>query len=283
LQPGERLRVGRDPGCDLVIDHPSVSRRHAELYRDGERWHLRDLGSKNGSFVDGIAISDHPLPEHCWLRLGDSFCDFSCFDAKQAAAMQERVLQRRELSQLLTRQVRNATGSESLPARVLNGVVELAGCSRGFLLLADPRVGDFTVQASLDMDAHEIGSRAFSGSVGAVQRALGSGKPLVVNDIGSETWLASRGSVIAGGISTLVCLPLSDGRGVFGAVYADRRSAPGDEGEPITSFDLELLAAFAESATLYLLAQRAMRSIDDAPRWQTIAGSPADTVPGAAP
>ena len=283
MQPGERLRVGRDPGCDLVIDHPSVSRRHAELYRDGERWHLRDLGSKNGSFVDGIAISDHPLPEHCWLRLGDSFCDFSCFDAKQAAAMQERVLQRRELSQLLTRQVRNATGSESLPARVLNGVVELAGCSRGFLLLADPRVGDFTVQASLDMDAHEIGSRAFSGSVGAVQRALGSGKPLVVNDIGSETWLASRGSVIAGGITTLVCLPLSDGRGVFGAVYADRRSAPGDEGEPITSFDLELLAAFAESATLYLLAQRAMRSIDDAPRWQTIAGSPADTVPGAAP
>lgn len=283
LQPGERLRVGRDPGCDLVIDHPSVSRRHAELYRDGERWHLRDLGSKNGSFVDGIAISDHPLPEHCWLRLGDSFCDFSCFDAKQAAAMQERVLQRRELSQLLTRQVRDATGSESLPARVLNGVVELAGCSRGFLLLADPRVGDFTVQASLDMDAHEIGSRAFSGSVGAVQRALGSGKPLVVNDIGSETWLASRGSVIAGGITTLVCLPLSDGRGVFGAVYADRRSVPGDEGEPITSFDLELLAAFAESATLYLLAQRAMRSIDDAPRWQTIAGSPADTAPGALP
>ena len=283
LQPGERLRVGRDPGCDLVIDHPSVSRQHAELYRKGERWHLRDLGSKNGSFVDGIAISDHPLPEHCWLRLGDSFCDFSCFDAKQAAAMQERVLQRRELSQLLTRQVRNATGSESLPARVLNGVVELAGCSRGFLLLADPRVGDFTVQASLDMDAHEIGSRAFSGSVGAVQRALGSGKPLVVNDIGSESWLASRGSVVAGGITTLVCLPLSDERGVFGAVYADRRSAPGDQGEPITSFDLELLAAFAESATLYLLAQRAMRSIDDAPRWQTIAGSPADTVPGAAP
>jgi hypothetical protein len=161
--------------------------------------------------------------------------------------------------------------------------VELAGCSRGFLLLADPRVGDFTVQASLDMDAHEIGSRAFSGSVGAVQRALGSGKPLVVNDIGSETWLASRGSVVAGGITTLVCLPLSDGRAVFGAVYADRRSAPGDVGEPITSFDLELLAAFAESATLYLLAQRAMRSIDDAPRWQTIAGNPADAVPGAAP
>jgi len=284
LQPGERLRVGRDPDCDLVIDHPSVSRRHAELYRDGGRWHLRDLGSKNGSFVDGIAVSDHPLPEHCWLRLGDSFCDFSCFDAEQAAAMQERVAQRRELSQLLTRQVRDATGPESLPARVLAGVVELAGCSRGFLLLADPRVHDFTVQASLDMGTDEIGSRAFSGSVGAVRRALASGKPLVVNDIGREAWLASRGSVIAGGITTLVCLPLSDGREVFGAVYADRRNAPGTHGEPITDFDLELLTAFAESATLYLLAQRAMRSINGAPRWQTLVGSHTDgAVSGASP
>jgi len=273
VQPGERLRVGRDPGCELVIDHPSVSRRHAELYQDGGRWRLRDLGSKNGSFVDGIAVSDHPLPQHCWLRLGDSFCDFSCFDAKQAAALQERVSQRRELSQLLARQVRNATGEESLPARVLRGVVELAGCSRGFLLLADPRVGDFTVQACLDMETEEIGSRAFSGSVGAVQRVLASGKPLVVNDIGSETWLASRGSVVTGGITTLACLPLSDGREIFGAVYADRRNARGDRGEAITDFDLELLAAFTESATLYLLAQRAMRSIDDAPRWQTIAGN----------
>ena len=276
LQPGERLRVGRDPDCDLVIDHPSMSRQHAELYRVGDRWHLRDLGSKNGSFVDGIAISDHPLPEHCWLRLGDSFCDFSCFSAQQAAAMQERLSQRRELSQLLTRQVRSATERESLPAHVLSGVVELAGCSRGFLLLADPRVGDFTVQASLDLGADEIGSHAFSGSVGAVQRALASGKPLVVNDMGREAWLASRGSVIAGGITTLVCLPLSDGQRVFGAVYADRRSVAGDPGEPITDFDLELLAAFAESATLYLLARRAMRSIDDAPRWQAILGSRAN-------
>jgi hypothetical protein len=283
LNPGERLRVGRDPDCDLVIDHASVSRQHAELYRVGDRWHLRDLGSKNGSFVDGIAISDHPLPEHCWLRLGDSFCDFSCFEAAQAAAMQSRASKQRELSQLLTNQVKHATDRNSLPSHILNGVVELAGCSRGFLLLVDPRVGDFTVQASLELDVREMGSRAFSGSVGAVQRALASGKPLVVNDVGSETWLASRGSVVAGGITTLVCLPLSDGRQLFGAVYADRRNAAtGANGEPITAFDLELLSAFAESATVYLLAQQAMRSIDNAPRWQAIVeerGAPAGASP----
>ena len=285
LQPGQRLRLGRDPGCDLVIDHPSVSRQHAELYRDAAGWRLRDLGSKNGSFVDGIAISDHPLPEHCWLRIGDCFCDFGRFDAATASVMQQRQSARRALSQVLTEHVERATEQDSLPARVLGGVVELAGCCRGFLLLVDPRIGDFTVQASLHLEADELGSQAFSGSVGAVQRALSSGRPLVVNDVGSEAWLAARGSVIAGGITTLVCLPLSDGKQVFGAVYADRRgNADGSHREPITDFDLELLAAFAENATLYLLAQRAMRTIDNAPRWQAIVGSRAsDTLSDAAP
>jgi len=271
LEPGERLRIGRGHDSGLVLDHPSVSRSHAELYHDGEGWRLRDLGSKNGSYVDGIAIRDNHLPATCWLRLGDSYCEFAVFDRVQATAMRDRQAERRALSQALTRQISRQTNSDSLPDQVLRGVIELAGCSRGFLLLADPVIGDFTVRASLQLDPARLDSRAFTGSVGAVQRALASGKPVVVNDVGSEAWLAERGSVIAGDLQTLLCLPLFDGPTVFGAVYADRRrSADDSRREPITEFDLELLGAFAESATLYLLARRAMRSLDAAPRWNNI-------------
>ncbi|GAB3357851.1 FHA domain-containing protein [Lysobacter tyrosinilyticus] len=266
LKPDQRLRIGRDPGCDLVIEHASVSRNHAELYREGERWRLRDLGSKNGSFVDGIAVTDHPLPDHCWLRLGDSYCDFTEFDAVQADALRGRQDERRALSQAMALKVSQQPESDSLPAHVLRGVVELSGCSRGFVLLADPKLGDFTVRASLHLDPDVLHGQAFSGSVGAVQQVLANGKPLVINDIGSEAWLAGRDSVIASGLKTLVCLPLFDGPKVFGAVYADRRGP----GEPITDFDLELLGAFTESTTLYLLARRALQSLDNAPRWQTI-------------
>ncbi|HEY5613648.1 MAG TPA: GAF domain-containing protein, partial [Lysobacter sp.] len=73
-------------------------------------------------------------------------------------------------------------------------------------------------------------------------------------------------SIVASDLQTLLCLPLHDGERVFGAVYADR-SGPG---EPITEFDLELLNAFAETATLWLLARRALQKLDDAPRWSTI-------------
>jgi hypothetical protein len=266
LEPGERLRIGRGQECGVVLDHPSVSRAHAEIHHDGTTWRLHDLGSKNGSHVDGVAIQDHALPDACWLRLGDSYCEFATFGRAQAADIRHRQTERRALSTALARKVANETRSEALPDQVLRGVVELAGCSRGFLLLAAPAGNagdDFSVSASLSLQPDALAGRAFSGSVGAVQQVLASGKPAVVNDIGSDAWLAARASVIAGGLQTLVCLPLLDGASVFGAVYADRNRP----GEPITDFDLELLSAFAESATLYLLARRAMHRLDAAPRW----------------
>ncbi len=52
-----KLRIGRSPDCDLIFTHPLVSRHHAELARlpDGRLW-LTDLGSANGTTVDGIRL-----------------------------------------------------------------------------------------------------------------------------------------------------------------------------------------------------------------------------------
>jgi pSer/pThr/pTyr-binding forkhead associated (FHA) protein len=53
---GARLTVGRSPSCDCVLPEDCVSRCHAELRRDGERWFLRDLGSSNGTRVNGVRV-----------------------------------------------------------------------------------------------------------------------------------------------------------------------------------------------------------------------------------
>ncbi|MFC1412909.1 FHA domain-containing protein [Streptacidiphilus sp. N1-12] len=50
------LRIGRLPGSDLKLTHDSVSRAHAELRRDGAAWTLLDLGSTNGTHVNGSRI-----------------------------------------------------------------------------------------------------------------------------------------------------------------------------------------------------------------------------------
>jgi hypothetical protein len=50
------LTIGRAKDCDCVLTDPTVSRHHAELRRDGERWLLRDLGSRNGTRVNGMRV-----------------------------------------------------------------------------------------------------------------------------------------------------------------------------------------------------------------------------------
>ena len=58
---GERILLGRHPRCAIVFDDPNVSRRHAELiFRDGV-WVIRDLGSTNGTTVNGEPVGRSQL------------------------------------------------------------------------------------------------------------------------------------------------------------------------------------------------------------------------------
>ena len=50
------LTLGRSRYCDVVVAHDTVSRRHAELWREGDRCYVADLGSSNGTWVDGRRV-----------------------------------------------------------------------------------------------------------------------------------------------------------------------------------------------------------------------------------
>jgi predicted component of type VI protein secretion system len=52
-----RLTLGRHPGCDVVLDDPTISRRHAELELTGRVCRVRDIGSTNGTYVSGRAVT----------------------------------------------------------------------------------------------------------------------------------------------------------------------------------------------------------------------------------
>ncbi len=55
--------VGREQGNDILIEHGSVSRRHARLEQRDGTWYYRDLGSANGSFHTGQRIQEHVLQD----------------------------------------------------------------------------------------------------------------------------------------------------------------------------------------------------------------------------
>ena len=61
------LVVGRDSEqCDVLIDDPTVSKRHASIRRVNGQWMLSDLGSRNGTAIDGVSIGNRACP----LRMG---------------------------------------------------------------------------------------------------------------------------------------------------------------------------------------------------------------------
>lgn len=64
--------VGREANCNVMVSHPSVSRRHALLKRKQDVFFVVDQGSANGTFVDSRRIVDAALKEGSILRFGSA-------------------------------------------------------------------------------------------------------------------------------------------------------------------------------------------------------------------
>jgi hypothetical protein len=69
---GARARIGRNHDNELIVLASSVSREHAELQHGDAGWTVADLGSRNGTFVNGVRTQGATaLPERAVLRVGD--------------------------------------------------------------------------------------------------------------------------------------------------------------------------------------------------------------------
>ena len=64
----EEYYIGRSEYCDIVIREPTLSRKHARIFRSGNEWFVEDLGSTNGITLNGSRLAEG---QRCCIRAGD--------------------------------------------------------------------------------------------------------------------------------------------------------------------------------------------------------------------
>ena len=96
--------IGRGEHNDVRILDESVSTSHATLVRKGDTWFVLDLGSSNGTFVDGYRVAgERAVPPGATLRLGNVKLTFRPRVSKSGAGSKTQRVRRAGLLQRLAR------------------------------------------------------------------------------------------------------------------------------------------------------------------------------------
>jgi signal transduction histidine kinase len=246
---GHPVTVGRHPDAAVRLDLPDVSRHHAQVTREQDQFFLEDLGSSNGTFLNGL-----PLKGKTSLRHQDRIiigrCEFLFEDAPdpdQSLVIRAELSLRHDNADLFRQDatsklqavldIVNALAQtldlDELLARVLDHLLRLfPKADRGIVLL---REGERILVRAVrcrrpDSETTQLYSRT------VVQRVLAEGVGIVATDQGA----AAGASLVAAGIRSFMCVPLKgrDGR-ALGVLQIDRSFRGGE----FTAEDLHLLTA----------------------------------------
>ncbi len=70
MPQGERTTIGRSPECGIFLDDVTVSRKHAVVEQQGDRWRIEDQGSLNGTFVNRDRVDAATLADGDEIQIG---------------------------------------------------------------------------------------------------------------------------------------------------------------------------------------------------------------------
>jgi two-component system cell cycle response regulator len=91
LERGREQVMGRGPGSEILIRDVGVSRRHATVFAAADGARLRDLGSQNGTWVDGVRVSDCRLQDGQRVQVGIHTTLKFCLSDELEIAYQRRL------------------------------------------------------------------------------------------------------------------------------------------------------------------------------------------------
>jgi Nif-specific regulatory protein len=274
-----RTNVGRDATNELCLPSMWVSRRHCVIERRGAGATIADLGSHNGTFVNGVPVKERALVHGDQIRIGDSIflvllLENESLPAGTAVEMKDRGMvagatielsrgaaspgasaakppagrAERDLSVLLriSTAINSIQGVEALERALLESIFEVVPAERGALLLAGTESGEIVSTFGLDKNAGQDQRIKVSRTI--VLRVLRERVSILCNDVRDSDDFGESQSLLGADIHSVLAVPLSFGARLLGVLYLDtsRPTVRFDEGH------LELLTAVAGIASVAL-------------------------------
>jgi transcriptional regulator with GAF, ATPase, and Fis domain len=288
--PTSEIPVGRDPGNLLAIPDPSLSRRHCVILPRENGYLIRDLESRNGTYVNGVPVKEGPIQHGDQISLGDSVfillmredpngpadtgVEFEDGPAQATAQVRpqdvlylqpDRILGdvaptsrvTRNLNALLkiSRIVHQIHDLDKLQSQILDLMFEVAPAERGAILL------DGTGDKFASVFArHRAAASTYPVRISRTiaRKVIVEGVAVLGTDVLRNDGLNNVESLLASNVRSLLCVPLIVFQKVTGCIYLDTTNAS-------ARFDddhLQLVTAVAGICAVALENAHRLRSLE---------------------
>jgi putative nucleotidyltransferase with HDIG domain len=266
------LRTGRLATLEVVLDDSSVSRRHAEVRTTPQGWRVRDLGSTNGTFLNGqrLGPGEWPIRAHDILRCGnitlvvdlireeenedpnstspdnllveataantwEDALNGIAFDRNRSPRPGEQLLALLRAGHHLV----HIESEEDLLHQILNDAVSSLDAQRGAIVLAEGPSGPLRLRALASGHSQVPSRPGFSQNL--AQRSFSRGESILCCSVEEDPELAGARSIAEGTMSSVLCVLLRTPRKKLGVLHLDR----GPMQKPFTKDELHLADALA--------------------------------------
>ena len=260
--------IGRSPDSGVVIDDRRSSRRHCQIERCPEGFRVVDVGSQNGTYVNGSLVArktlrpgdridigaariffereypGDPLADPSQTQLGLASPETEAKPANLDALKKERGNLLR--LQRINRALNSELDRERLLEIIIDSAVELTDAERGFLILMEGGKLDFAVARNFQEESIEAPEGSVSWSI--AERVFRTGEAVVAVNASEDERFRAVSSVETLGLRSILSVPLRVHDKVVGTLYLDNRLHKNVFGED----DLHLLEAFADQAAIAL-------------------------------
>ncbi len=224
--------IGRRSGNDLQLVGSDVSRDHADIAREEERYILRDRGSRYGTFVNGEQITEKSLTHGDLVRLGRSGGAEMVFLLDEQPLSSSSIEKHpssavgdlRQIAALLEglRALGSGRVLDEVLALVMDSAIEVTGAERGFIMLANADA-ELEFKIARARGRVTLPGKSFETSRKIPEEVFSTGQERVVADLLDSNLVSEHNSTVVLGIRHVLCTPLRLVR------YLDRADMPNEE------------------------------------------------------